>query len=494
MLDLSQLNKYKENNRLEAKKAQGGLPHSIWETYSAFANTFGGYILLGVVENADKSFSSVPLPSPEKLVVDFWNSVNNHSVVNVNILSDQNVQIVESGGNQIVVIEVPRADRHDKPVYMGVDPFAGTYRRNGEGDYRCTRDEVRAMMRDQADISQDARVMDTMTIDCLDMDTIRRYRQRMDNLRPGHVWSELAVEDFLHRIGAMARDTDGKLRPTAAGLLMFGHEYEIVREFPHYFLDYQEHDRSAAEDERWTDRIVSSSGDWSGNICDFYFRVYNRIAQDIKVPFKLEGADRIDDTPLHKALREALANALIHADYYDRRGLVIQKWPDKICFANPGAFRINVQDALVGGISDPRNGLLIKMFNLINVGERAGSGLPSIRTVWQKQGWQEPEIVESFNPDRTTLVLPLAANKVAEKNGDKKVAAKSGGKSSSIAEQRKNDILQYLTDTPEASSAQIADAIGLQVSRTKMYLTELIADGVVVAEGNSRARKYRLKS
>ncbi len=57
--------------------------------------------------------------------------------------------------------------------------------------------------------------------------------------------------------------------------------------------------------------IVSSSGDWSGNICDFYFRVYNRIAQDIKVPFKLEGTDRIDDTPMHKALREALANALI---------------------------------------------------------------------------------------------------------------------------------------------------------------------------------------
>ena len=302
------------------------------------------------------------------------------------------------------------------------------------------------------------------------------------------------MEDFLHRIGAMARDTDGKLRPTAAGLLMFGHEYEIVREFPHYFLDYQEHDRSATEDERWTDRIVSSSGDWSGNICDFYFRVYNRIAQDIKVPFKLEGTDRIDDTPLHKALREALANALIHADYYDRRGLVIQKWPDKIRIANPGAFRINVQEALVGGVSDPRNESLIKMFNLINVGERAGSGLPSIRTVWQKQGWQEPEIVESFNPDRTTLVLPLAANKVAAKSGDKKVAAKNGGKSSSISEKRKNDILQYLTDTPEAGSTQIADAIGLQVSRTKMYLTELVSDGAVVAEGSSRARKYRLKS
>jgi len=350
------------------------------------------------------------------------------------------------------------------------------------------------MMRDQADISQDARVMDTMTIDCLDTDTIRRYRQRMDNLRPGHVWSELAVEDFLHRIGAMARDADGKLRPTAAGLLMFGHEYEIVREFPHYFLDYQEHDRSATEDERWTDRIVSSSGDWSGNICDFYFRVYNRIAQDIKVPFKLEGTDRIDDTPLHKALREALANALIHADYYDRRGLVIQKWPDKIRIANPGAFRINVQEALVGGVSDPRNESLIKMFNLINVGERAGSGLPSIRSVWQKQGWQVPEIVEAFNPDRTTLTLPLSAAKMAVKSGGKKVAKKNGDKEGGIAEHRKADILQYLTDTPKAASKEIAEAVGLQVSRTKMYLAELIEQEAVVAEGAGRARKYRLKT
>lgn len=62
----------------------------------------------------------------------------------------------------------------------------------------------------------------------------------------------------------------------------------------------------------------------------------------------------VHNTPLHKALRESLANALIHADYYDRRGLVIQKWPDKIRIANPGAFRINMQEALVGGVSDPR--------------------------------------------------------------------------------------------------------------------------------------------
>ena len=180
---------------------------------------------------------------------------------------------------------------------------------------------------------------------------------------------------------------------------------------------------------------------------------------------------------------------MIHADYYDRRGLVIQKWPDKIRIANPGAFRINVQEALAGSISDPRNESLIKMFNLINVGERAGSGLPSIRTVWQKQAGRSRKSWRALIQTAQHCCCRLPPIKRRQKT-----AAKNGGKSNSISEKRKNDILQYLTDTSEASSTQIADAIGLQVPRTKMYLLELIASGAIVAEGSSRARKYRLKS
>lgn len=147
MLDWENLEQYRENLLLEAKKAQGGLPESIWESYSAFANASGGLILLGVIEEeADKSFSSVPLCDPDQLAVDFWNTLTTPGMVSVNILEPDDVQVVESEGNRIVAIHIPPAPPNLRPVYIGADPYCGTYIRRGEGDYRCTAEEVRIML------------------------------------------------------------------------------------------------------------------------------------------------------------------------------------------------------------------------------------------------------------------------------------------------------------------------------------------------------------
>lgn len=491
MLDFSNIQKYRENNRIEAKKALGGLPRSIWETYSAFANTLGGVILLGVEEYADKSLHPVNLPDPEGMVRDFWNAINNPSKASINILTDRNVQIVEIEGNRIIEITVPRAERGVKPVYIDGNPLTGSYRRNGEGDYRCTREEVQAMLRDAAAKTQDMIVLETMGLDVFDYDSLHRYRNRMKNHRPGHVWEELSDADFLYKLGAVGHGENGQLHPTAAGLLMFGYEYEIVKEFPRYFLDYQER---MDDTTRWTDRIVSTSGEWSGNIFDFYFRVYQRIAQDVKTPFKMENGERIDDTPVHGALREALANCLINADYYGTRGLVIIKRKDEITISNPGGFRIDINEAKSGGVSDPRNGALIKMFNLINIGERAGSGIPNIYSVWHTQGWQEPTITESFAPERITLTLPVN-KKPLIKTADKKPLIKNVDKKiSSKTQSQREAIIEYLTVNVSAPNAALAQLLDLKPTRVRELLKGLIEDGVVVSEGDKKNRIYKLKS
>lgn len=258
-----------------------------------------------------------------------------------------------------------------------------------------------------------------------------------------------------------------------------------MREFNSYFLDYQE---QYDADTRWTDRIISSSGDWSGNVYDFYFRVYNKLVQDIKVPFKMEGGSRVDDTPVHQALREALANCLINANCYGRQGLVIVKRRDSIIMSNPGGFRIEIDAAKSGGVSDPRNGAMLKMLNLIDIGERAGSGIPNIFRVWREQGWAMPDITEQLEPERTVLTLRF------EKTAGKKSAIKIGDKKSAINAKTKESIIAYLTDKPEAKASSIAEFIGLKPSRTRDYLNELIAEGIVVAEGENKNRIYKLKS
>ena len=139
-------------------------------------------------------------------------------------------------------------------------------------------------------------------------------------------------------------------------------------------------------------------------------------------------------------------------------------------------------------MSDPRNGTMLKMFNLIDIGERAGSGIPNIFRVWREQGWAAPTFTEQLEPERTILSLTF------EKIGDKRSAIKIGDKKSVINEKMKETIIAYLTDHAEAKTAEIAAYIGLKLSRTRDYLNELIAEDIVVAEGGNRNRTYRLRS
>lgn len=377
LFDISKFDSYKEDNRREVKKANGGLPVSLWDSYSAFANCYGGVIILGVVENKDGSWHTTGLKAAdkEKLIKQFWDTINNRKKVSANILKDDDVEIYDVNGDLIIVIHVPMAKREEKPVYVNNDLFGATFRRNHEGDYRCTRLQVKTMLRDQAENTMDMEVLDEVPMEDLNYETIQGYRNRHRTLKPGHPFERLNDSEYLRSIGAAAISReDRQLHPTAAGMLMFGEEYNIVRHFPEYFLDYREMLDPAI---RWTDRLQSSSGEWSGNICDFYFRVYNKIIMDVKKPKKL-------------------------------------------VLENPGYIRTGKIQMCKGGESDPRNKSLMKMFNLINIGERSGSGVPNIFNTWEDEGWKEPVIEERFDPDRTILTLEFVEKQVRKASEESK--------------------------------------------------------------------------
>ena len=395
---------------LEFKSAKGGLPRSLWETYSAMANTDGGAILLGLKHKGD-SLQVHGLDEPQKMMRDFWNTINNRGKVSLNLLASDDVRMAEVSGRNVLVVRVPRATRKQRPVYVGQNPLDGTYRRDYEGDYKCRPEEVGRMLADQADEPADSRVLEHFGVNDLDRDSIEQYRQRLAARDPDHPWLDLSMDPFLRKLGALRRDRETRVEGlTVGGLLMFGTD-EAIRDpaaVPEFSVDYRERD---SEDPaiRWTDR-VTADGSWVCNLFQFYGRVLSRLTRDLRTPFRLESSlFRSDDTVVHEAVREALTNALVHADYRGEGGVVVEKYRDRFEFSNPGLLLLPVEQIFRGGVSECRNKTLQQMFFLAGYGERAGSGWDKIRQGWKSQNWRSPRIEETTRPDRVQVVLPMVS-------------------------------------------------------------------------------------
>lgn len=534
---LDMLATYKENSLLEVKSARGGLPNSLWESYSAFANSEGGVIVLGVKENSkDGSLYVEGLDDVRKLLKDFWNTVNNRQKVSCNILTDSMAVPDKIEGKDVIVIRVPRAERTSRPVYVGSDPRTGTYRRNFEGDYHCSIDEVSLMIRDSALVTDDNKLLTDLDVSVFCPDTVKSYRNIFKLIRQNHLWNKEDDAMFLRRIGAVREDKDtGKFHPTVAGLLMFGYEYEITAVFPNYFLDYQEN-RTNGIYARWTDRITSQSGDWSGNVFDFLLRVIPKLQADLKVPFMFKGNHLDEDTPLHKTVREATVNMLANADFYGRRGVVVQKEAHGFKFANPGSMRVSLAEAIQDSASDPRNGVMMKMLAMVKYGERAGSGLQGIFKTWQSVYHCAPklEVTTSGGVDRTTLTLgfeghqpDIEAMKLLYDNPDELIEVsdtpeskgESKGETNYIAkntgqskEQSKGEgvsvepnplhgkgesnrvrVINYLSDDGNLTLPEIAEKLQLSLGGVEKIVRQLKKEGILSREGSTKAGKWIVK-
>ena len=312
--DIKRLLQKGERLTLEAKLAKTDVPKSVWESYSAFANIMGGTILLGVFENMKekdpaKRFRIEGVEDAEKIRKDFWNTINSNKVSD-NILTDRDVEVVDVDGLQVVCIHVPMADWHVKPVYLNENVYKNTFKRNHEGDFHCTEQQVRAMIRDSYEGGNDGALMEHYDMNDVDPDTLRRYRTLFQFRNEGHVWNEVDDKTFLKNLGGYIVDREtGKEGLTMAGLMMFGKGLSIQERFANFRMDYIDFCNLIGE-ERYSDRLTYD-GRWENNLYQFFSRVIPKVTFDFPRPFRMEGIQRVDDTPLHKAVREAFTNAVL---------------------------------------------------------------------------------------------------------------------------------------------------------------------------------------
>ena len=406
---LRDLLKYGERLTLECKKAESHVPNSVWETYSAFANTVGGTILFGVEEHQkekdpEKRFTIANIDNPQARIKEFWDTIHNSNKVNISILRDADVGTCVVDGKTIIWIEVPQADYTQRPVYIKGNPMSGTFKRNFEGDYHCKEAEVAAMFRDSKDDGNDGGLLDGYTMEDIDPDTLKAYRIRFATTNPDHVWNKEDDQTFLRNLGGYAVDRRTKQEGlTVAGLLMFGKGLPIREFFDNIRMDY--FDKTGIEgDMRWSDRLTYD-GTWENNLCNFLWMVVPKLTRDIKRPFKLEGMTRIDDTPVHKAIRESMINMLIHSDYMISGVLKVVKENRGFVFSNPGSLKLPIQRIYEGGNSKARNPRIQTMLRMIGYGDNAGSGFPTILNAWRGEKWREPNLYEDSELQQVELKL-----------------------------------------------------------------------------------------
>lgn len=492
MTEIELLEKIKlgENSKVEFKSAKGGLPKSMWESVSAFANTNGGYIILGVEEEKHK-FKLGSLKNSLSLIKDFWNLHNSSQKLSSPVCSEDDVSIFTINENEVLVIYIPIANRRERPIFINGNPYLGTYKRNNDGDYRCTKSEIRQMIRDASDEPQDFRIIENFTIEDIDIPTLNGYRNRFRSVRNDHPYTVLDDKDFLIKIGGYQVDRDShKEGITYAGLLMFGKESSILEAFPYFHLDYQEK-LSDNEDERWSHRITDD-GTWVCNIFNFYYRVYNRLVQDIEVPFALDkDGTRLGETHVHEAIREALVNSLVHANHQSSKSITIKKTKDFFFFRNPGRLRITIEQVYQGGVSDVRNPYIQRIFQFIGLGEKAGTGFVKILRAWNEQSWMKPQVSEDATMDTTSVKLVYKVNSPKEPKSD----LEKDLEKDLILQLNQNQlkIIEFISNNSKITQALLSKKIGINEKNIRNNIKKLKDLGILKRIGSPKGGHWEVK-
>ncbi|WMB27893.1 BlaI/MecI/CopY family transcriptional regulator [Streptococcus didelphis] len=329
--------------------------------------------------------------------------LNNPKKINRNVVDVESVQVKTIEGKTIIIIPINKVDYKDKPIYLN-ENITSTYFRQGTGDYRCSQEQINTMLRDSAKESFDGTLIQNFSILDLDEETINRYREKFNNINTEHPFSKLNTEQFLLKINALRKDRkDNKVKPTVAGLLIFGKHTAIKEFIPHYNVEYVL--KEFNKNNRFKDRVIYD-GTWGeDNLFNFFYLVIEKLYLTLNDTSNLQenSVNRIGISKLRIAIREAFVNSLIHCDYKSDKGIVIIRYSDRYIFTNGGTLRIDLKDFFTGAHSDPRNYLIQEIFRFLNLCEKAGTGVPKIMEAVKESHLKYPKLDTQLDSVELTL-------------------------------------------------------------------------------------------
>lgn len=396
---IAKIQKY-EWNDIEFKKAQRGVSEDAYKTVSAYANTAGGYLVFGV-QDSNGQLTIVGVIEVDKVLNDFLSALRTGDKLNRIICVNE--EAIEYEDKTLLMFYVPESPKNEKPVYLRGD-IRQSYIRRGASDEQCTREEIERFLRDSAQEPYDSVTVDIRADTFFDEETVNWYREIFQRRNPEHHSSD-SHPDFLLNWNFVVEQRE-MLKPTRAGVLLFGKGRYVRQILPRPVLDYQRIDtrfESWSADKRWHDRVVFEENifqTWRGLVAK-----YMRIAEH---PFSIDPATlrRNDDPPDYVSFREAAINLLMHQDYGDYgRKPVIQFFTDCTIFWNPGDAFATEAELFDPTQKEVRNPAIVNALRRIGLSDQAGTGIRLISRNWQQLGNVPPVITN--NKAKKTFELLL---------------------------------------------------------------------------------------
>ncbi|MDR1918234.1 MAG: putative DNA binding domain-containing protein [Tannerellaceae bacterium] len=385
----------------EVKKASVELPKNVWETVSAFSNTSGGWLILGVEQEGNR-FEVSGVGNPEKMEQDLVTVLRSQNKFNV--LINPECRKYEIDGKTVLGFYIPSAER--KPVYFNT--LQNTFIRKASGDHRATSYDINTLLREQSFGTMSAKAVEGTSVASFSKASYRSFRDYLKRMVPELSYNTLDDDTFNQKLQLVK---DGML--TYGGLLFLGDNMEIQDRFPDFRVDYLEiPGLSYADAEpRYTFRIQEQENLW-----EYYFVLFQRLRIYADNPLHIGnmGIGREDNKQMD-ALREGLINLLSHADFFSPMKPRIRVFTNRIEFENPGPLPRPVEELMKEDVSVPRNPVLAKLFRTAKLCENAGYGFDKM-LAWKKETHREV-LFETFT-DKTKVTFMLKDGKLALSGGD----------------------------------------------------------------------------